>query len=425
MGTFKPLDYHKWAKEMDIVSWDSYPPRDVDPAWPAFCHDLMRGLKGGAPFMLMEQTPSQQNWQKYNSLKRPGVMRLWSYQAMAHGADTVMYFQWRRARGAQEKFHGAVVEHEGTSRPRVFQEVAALGRELEALGTQTLGGRVPARAAVLFDWENWWGIEYSSGPSVDLKYVPQISSWHKALFSLGIPTDVVSPGDDLSQYQLVIAPVLYMVKPGVAEKLAAWTQAGGTFVTTCFSGIVDQHDLAFLGGYPGPLREMLGIWAEEIDVLGPEDRNEAVFDEPFGTLSGAAPAHLLCDRIHLEGAQALARYGQDFYAGEPAFTVNAHGAGQAYYLATMLEQASLTELVRELCARHGIVSPLPGNIPAGIEVVPRVSPAGQTLLYVLNHATEPRTVALPAGDYADLLSGKTFHGTATLASRDVLILHMP
>ena len=157
---------------MDIVSWDNYPPRGADPAGIAFQHDLMRGLKEGQPFMLMEQTPSQQNWQPYNALKRPGVMRLWSYQAMAHGADTVMYFQWRRSRGAQEKYHGAVVEHVGTSdAARVPGSGASLGRELEALGTRTLGGRVPAQVALLFDWDNWWAVEYSSGPSVDLKYV--------------------------------------------------------------------------------------------------------------------------------------------------------------------------------------------------------------------------------------------------------------
>ncbi len=373
--------------------------------------------------MLMEQTPSQQNWQPYNSLKRPGILRLWSYQAMAHGADTVMYFQWRRSRGAQEKFHGAVVEHEGTSRPRVFQEVAALGRELETLGTQTLGGRVPADVAILYDWDNWWGIEYSSGPSVDLKYVPQVSSWYKALHAQGILADVVSPDADLSSYKLVLAPLLYMVKPGIAEKLDAFVQNGGAFVTTCFSGIVDESDLAFLGGYPGPLRPLLGVWAEEIDVLPPGVTNEVVFQTPFEGLSGAVQTHMLSDRIHPEGADVLATFGKDFYAGEPALTVNRRGAGQAYYLAAMLEGDGLAGLMRALCTRHGIASPLPGGLPpAGVECSVRVSPAGDTLLYVLNHADDARAVSLPPGEGTDLLTGKTFAGTVALAPRDVLIL---
>ncbi len=197
MGFFKPLDYHQWAAEVDVITWDSYPSYAHTPADIAFAHSLMRGLKEGEPWLLLEQTPSQQNWQKYNSLKRPGVMRLWSYQAMAHGSDAVMYFQWRQSCGGIEKFHGAVVSHEGSTRSRVFQEVARLGEELQSLGTQTLGGRVRSDAALLFDWENWWVIEYSAGPSVDLKYQPQAASFFAALHAGNIATDVLSPNAEV------------------------------------------------------------------------------------------------------------------------------------------------------------------------------------------------------------------------------------
>ena len=421
MGAFKPLDYHRWAREIDLISWDSYPAKDAPPADMAFSHSLMRGLKEGQPWLLMEQTPSQQNWQAHNSLKRPGVMRLWSYQAMAHGADAVMYFQWRRSRGASEKFHGAVVEHVGTSKPRVFQEVAALGKELEALGTRTLGGRVAAKAAVLFDWENWWAIEYSSGPTVDLKYVAQCQTYFRALHSLGIPTDVVSPDADLSRYGLVIAPVLYMVKPGIAEKLEEYTRGGGTFVTTYFSGIVDENDRVHLGGYPGPLRNLLGIWSEELDVLPPDQSQAVVFIPPFGELSGSYSGRLLFDRVHPEGAKVLATYGSDFYAGEPAVTVNDFGSGKAYYLATLLDPDALSGFLAKLCADHFLTPPLP-NTPPGVEVMPRVSPAGETLLYVLNHNAETLTVPLSDGSYTDLLTDRALSGEAALEGRGVLIL---
>ena len=421
MGSFKTLDYHKWAREMDVVSWDSYPGKDAPPADMAFQHSLMRGLKEGQPFLLMEQTPSQQNWQAHNALKRPGVMRLWSYQAMAHGADSVMYFQWRRSRGATEKYHGAVVEHEGTDRPRVFQEVAQLGRELEALGTRTLGGRVPARAAVLFDWENWWAIEYSSGPSVDLKYVPQCQAYFRALHGLNVPADVVSPEADLSGYDLVIAPVLYVVKPGIAEKLEEFTRRGGTFVTTFFSGIADETDLVYLGGYPGPLRNLLGIWAEEIDALTPQQSNSVVFETPFGGLSGSYPCRLLCDRVHAEGADVLATYGSDFYAGEPAVTVNRFGAGRAYYLATALDADALSAFMQKLCDELGIMPSLPG-VPPGVEVMPRICPSGETLTYLLNHNAQAVSVPLPEGEHNDLLTGQTLSGQAALEAYGVAIL---
>jgi len=423
MGPFKTLDYHRWAREMDIVSWDSYPGRGEPPASIAFNHALMRGLKEGQPWMLMEQTPSQQNWQAYNSLKAPGIMRLWSYQALSQGADAVMYFQWRRSRGATEKYHGAVVEHVGTSHPRVFQEVAALGRELESLGTQTLGGRVFAQAAILFDWDNWWAVEYSSGPTIDLKYVPQCKAYFQALHALGIPTDVVSPDADLSPYKLIFAPVLYMIKPGIAEKLEAWVWAGGTFVTTFFSGLVDENDRVYPGGYPGPLRPLLGLWAEEIDALSPQESNQVVFEEPFGGLNGSYPCRLLCDRVHLEGAQALATYGQNWYAGEPALTVNQCGGGKAYYLATALDPPALTELAAKLCTEAGIESPLGRRPSPSLEVSARVSPEGKTLLYLLNHNAGTVTEHLPPNRaYTDLLTGRSVSGQVALEPSAVLIL---
>lgn len=421
MGSFKPLDYHRWAKHLDVVAWDSYPRRHAKPADIAFQHSLMRGLKEGQPWLLLEQTPSQQNWQQHNSLKRPGVMRLWSLQAMAHGSDAVMYFQWRRSRGGPEKFHGAVVEHEGSNRPRVFREVAALGAELKQLGRRTLGARVEAKAAVLFDWENWWAVEYSSGPTVELKYQPQVFSYFAALHTLGITADVVSPEADLSRYNLVVAPVLYMVKPGVAERLKDYTRRGGTFLTTFFSGIVDENDRVHLGGYPGPLRDLVGVWAEEIDALAPDERNRVVFDQPFHGLTGSHPCGLLCDRIHSEGAEVLATYGDDFYAGEPAITRHRFGQGQAFYLATALDPEPLRAFMSAV-AREANLAPVLPRAVEGVEATVRLTPAGERQLYLLNHNKTPAEVDLPPGTHHDLLTRQTITGRVTLPPYGVAIL---
>lgn len=188
MGTFKGLDYFKWAKEMDVVSWDNYPSYDTPWSSIAMTHDLMRGLKD-EPFMLMEQTPSQQNWQKYNSLKRPGQMRAQSYQTLAHGADTIQFFQLRRSVGGCEKFHGAVIAHAGSENTRVFREVAQLGAELESFGDRTLGSRNEAEVGLIFDWDNYWALEYTSGPSEDLKYVDQIHQYYQYFYKKNIGVD--------------------------------------------------------------------------------------------------------------------------------------------------------------------------------------------------------------------------------------------
>lgn len=191
MGFYKPLDYQMWAKPMDFISWDNYPANEDPYSRIAMNHDLMRGIKGGQPFVLMEQTPSVTNWLAYNALKRPGVMRLWSYQAMAHGADAVLFFQMRRSIGACEKYHGAVIDHVGTENTRVFREISQLGKELQQLGDKTLGARSRAKAAILVDWDNWWAIEYSAGPSRDLKYLDEVFLYYRALEEQNYAVDII------------------------------------------------------------------------------------------------------------------------------------------------------------------------------------------------------------------------------------------
>lgn len=419
MGFYKPLDYFKWAKHMDIVSWDNYPGLNTPVSFTALAHDLMRGLKDGDPFMLMEQTPSQQNWQPYNSLKRPGVMRLWSYQAVAHGADTVMFFQLRRSIGACEKFHGAVIEHAGHANTRVFRETSALGHELQKLGDQLLDSRIEASVAILFDWDNWWAIDKSSGPTVALQYVEQIHKYYKALYNRNVQVDIVSVDSDLSGYKLVIAPVLYMVKPGLAAKLEQFTENGGTFVTTFFSGIVNENDLVTPGGYPGELRKLLGIWVEEIDALLPSMRNSIVMKETIGELSGSYECGMLCDLLHTEGADVLAEYGTDFYKGMPVLTRHAFGQGEAWYIASDGEESFIAGLLQHLCQQQSIQPVL--DTPAGVEAGRRVKD-GQAFLFLLNHNAEAATVELGSLQTSNMLEDQPVGSSIEVPGNGTIIL---
>lgn len=389
MGFYKPLDYKMWAKYMDVVSWDNYPSNEDSPAQIAMSHDLMRGINGGEPFLLMEQTPSVTNWLPYNALKRPGVMRLWSYQAVAHGSDSVMFFQMRRTVGACEKLHGAVIDHVGTNETRVFREVKALGAELKELGEQTLGAVTDAKAAIYFDWDNWWAIECSAGPNCDLKYKDEIYNYYQALYKLNIPVDIVGPEDDLGKYQLLIAPILYMTKTGYDEKIRTFVKNGGTFVTTFFSGIADEHDLIVTGGYPGKLRDIMGIWVEESDALPSGAENH------FTYRGKAYPAKLLCDLSHLEGAEALSVYEEDFYAQMPAITKNQFGDGRAYYVATRSSEEFYQTLMADICEECGVESLLAPQ--ENLEVTMRRNENGR-FLFLLNHSDrEQETVIKEAG----------------------------
>ncbi len=419
MGHYKPLDYFAWAPYLDVISWDSYPPMETHPADTALRHDLMRGLKNGQPFMLMEQTPSQQNWQPYNALKRPGVLRLWSHQAVAHGADAIMYFQMRRSRGACEKWHGAVISHAGHENTRVFREVAELGGELAQLGDDLLDARIESQVAILFDWENWWAVEMSSGPSKDLKYLSQIYKYYHAVWKLGIPIDFVSPASDLSKYRLLIAPLAYLLQPGFAEKVEKFIEAGGAFLTTFFSGMVDENDRVVLGGYPGELRKVTGIWAEEIDALPPDKTNEIVLQQPLGELSGSHQCSLVYDLIHAETAEVLAVYGKDFYAGRPALTRNRFGSGAAWYIASDPEGPFVDGLMAHICAEQkvsAVLAPQPG-----VEVTQRKK-NGQIFTFLLNNNEAPTDVDLGEIAGTELLSGEDLSGKSTIPGRGVWII---
>ena len=375
MGFYQPLDYRKWAKYMDFASWDNYPSPTDSPARMAMNHDLIRGLKSGKSFCLMEQTPSVTNWQPYNKLKRPGVMRLMSYQAVAHGADTVMFFQMRRSIGACEKYHGAVIDHAGHENTRVFREVSELGAELKCLQDATLDARTQAKVAIVFDWENWWGIDYSSGPSLLINYHQEALNYYEALFKQNIPCDIIGTEEDLSKYDLVIAPILYMIKGDYDEKLRQFVKNGGNFITTYFSGYVDDSDLVY-GAYPGKLRDILGIWVEESDALPEEESN------CFDLYGKEHTARILCDLVRPEGAEVIACYKEDFYADTPLLTRNAFGEGQAYYVGCSSDEAFYTDFLVQICKELKIeatMQPL-----ENVEVTRRVNEKG-SYLFILNH----------------------------------------
>ena len=412
MGTYKGLDYFKWAKEVDVVSWDNYPSFDTPWSHVALCHDLMRGLKQ-QPFMLMEQTPSQQNWQPYNSLKKPGQMRAQSYQTIAHGADTIQFFQLRRSQGGCEKFHGAVIEHVGTEDTRVFREVAELGHELENL-TPLIGATNKSKVALIFDWDNYWALEYTSGPNVDLKYVDQIQRYYAYFYQHHIAVDLISKDADFANYDLVVAPVLYLIEDGLDEKIARYTENGGHFLTTFMSGIVGASDNVILGGYPGPFRKLCGVWVEEIDALAPSQHNQVRFVD--GTVG---KSELLCDIIHLEGAESYGSYADNFYAGAPFATKNKFGEGVAYYVGTQLDEGTLDNLLNRITMDLGLEKTIDEVTP--LEVTVRET-ATQTFTFVINFTQKVVDLPQTFVGTTDALKNKKLTADTTLAPYDTLLI---
>lgn len=396
MGMYKPIDYHRWAPHLDFASWDNYPPQDAPPAWPALMHDLMRGIKGGQPFWLMEQTPSVTACRDVNPVKRPGVMRLWSLQAVAHGADAVLFFQMRASRGASEKYHGAVIGHAGRSDTRVFREVAALGAELDRLGAATLAARTPARVALLFDWDSWWALEMSDGPSRLIRYPQVVLGYYRALWDAGVDVDVIPVTADLSGYDVVVAPALHMLKGDIARRLEDVAAHGGSVLATFLSGRVDENDNAYLMDVPGPLGRLMGIRIDEWDAQGPDVVN------PVRLGDVEVESRLLFEIVQPTGAETVGTYRNDFYAGTPAVTRNTFGAGEGWYVAAGLDQPGISWVVRQVLSRHGLAGPYP-DVP-DLETAVRVAPDGARLLFLLNHNADPVEVPARTGG-TDLLTG--------------------
>lgn len=428
MEAFEGLNYWKFADVIDFVCWDSYPTwhgtkdeHDLA-AWVGLNHDMFRSIKGGKPFLLMESTPSLTNWQPVSKLKRPGMHLLSSMQAVAHGSDSVQYFQWRKSRGSSEKFHGAVIDHAGHEHTRVFRDVSEVGQMLSQLD-DIVGSTVHPQVAIIFDTENRWAVKQAQGPrNIGMNYEETVRMHYKPFWDMGIPVNVIDMDCDFSPYKLLIAPMLYMVRPGVGERIERFIENGGVFVSTYWSGIVDENDLCFLGGFPGPLRKALGIWSEELEGLHDCDANTIrVTSGSVSGLKGEFEVREICDLIHLETAEAIAEYGQDFYAGRPALTVNHFGKGKAYYIAARAEKPFYHAFYRGLTAQEGIPRVLDTELPQGVTAQLRTDGV-QDFVFLLNFTDRLQTVQLDGHKYTYVLSDEGVHQSIELQGYGAAIL---
>lgn len=427
MGTYRYLNYFEMAKHIDVVSWDAYPQyhaasmSDAETAVDiGFKHDLMRSLLR-RPFMLMESTPSCVNWTNINKMKRPGMHRLASLQTVAHGADTIQYFQWRKSRGASEKFHGAVVDHEGSENTRVFREVAELGKDLAKLD-EIIGTDTPAEAGIVYDWENEWAIADFQGFKHDRKYYETAKDFYRGFFNHARNVDFVPREGDFSRYKLLVAPMLYMTSEKTTDLLEKYVREGGTLVCTYMTGYVNENDLVHLGGFPGgKLRKIFGIWAEEMDVLHDNEHMQNKYEENELGLSGTFESRDFCEVIHPEGAEVIARYTAEYYAGTPCITVNAYGQGKAYFIGTRQNAEETEKIVNAIAARAGVHKIIAAEPPQDVKVLSRTD-GNHEYVFITNYALENRSVALDSGEYTDLLDGKTYTGSVTLEKYGVKVL---
>ena len=420
MHTYTGVNYFELGKLLDRSSWDNYPiwtndARDArEAAHSAFCHDLMRGVCGDKPFMMMESSPSAVNWQSINRLRTPGILMLQSLQAVAHGSDTVQYFQFRKGRGSSEKFHAAVVSHDNSDQNRVFKEICQVGEALSQL-TPVLGAGTENQIALVYDWENRWALEnakFGLNHTESRGYERTIDDHYSGFARAGYGIDVIDETCSMDKYRIVCGPMTYMLRPGFAEKVKNFVANGGTYISTYISGWVDEEDLCFMGGFPGPLREVMGIWDEECDAMDASQHNHFTWQGKTYEISD------FCALVHAENAQVLSALEDHFYQGYPALTVNTYGKGKAYYIAGRTGEEFLKDLYGTI-AREAGLAPLVENIPYGVLCSRRVGDQGE-FLFVMNTVPWKNDVTLPACQ--DIRTGKDMTGNVTLNPYEVLTL---
>ena len=397
MYDYDGLDYKKFKDVMDIVSWDNYPSWHKKDEYTtavdgAMQHDLMRSIRK-APFLLMESCPSATNWKPINKLKKPGMHLAASLQAVAHGSDSVLYFQLRQSQGASEKFHGAVIDHYGGDDTRVFREVTEVGEALEQI-REIVGSEIKCQAAVLYDRENDWALKDAQGPrNEDMHYQECVQKQYRALRRKGCNTDIITMEHDLSDYKLVTVPMAYMFYHGYAEKLCTFAENGGTLVISYWSGLVDETDKCYLEGTPHGLMEAAGIRTEEIDALYDWEENHGIPET--GNHLGITKSYTcknLCELAKVSDAEVMMRYSEDFYQGYPVLTHKKYGKGHVYYVAADMEAAFYEDFLGRAADEAGVDTPL-DFVPEGVSVTTRETEDTE-YLFIQNFAGKTETVSV-------------------------------
>lgn len=416
------LNYFAFRDALDVISWDNYPEwhnpymgneevaKDC-----AMTHDMMRSLQK-KPFLLMECTPNATNWQGVSKLKKPGMHQLSVIEAVAHGADSGQYFQLRQSRGSCEKFHSAVISNTGTESTRTFREVTDIGAVLEQLSDRVYGSGTPAETAILFDTENKWALDKCQGPrNIGLDYFGNIRRNYSYFWKNGINVDIIDSTFDLSGYKLVIAPMLYLFRDGIQEKLRRFVRNGGTLVTTCFTGVVNDTDLSFLGeATEDKLSDVLGLWVEEVDSLYDCESNRTTWNGKSYSLKE------LCEICHPTTCETLAVYETDFYAGKPVLTKNQFGKGVAYHVSASADTDFFHALYAKLAAACDLTYAIRTAVPDGVSLTWRQSDT-EKLIFVQNFGDSAAAVQLDQ-PYENILSGETVSGSLNIEKYGFAVL---
>lgn len=414
------LDYSRFAEVVDIVSWDSYPdwhnPYEslhVTAMKSAYVHDQYRSLKK-QPFLVMESTPSYVNWHAFNKAKKPGMHLLSGMQQLAHGSDSTLYFQWRQSLGNSEKFHGAVVEHDNSENNRVFQEVAAYGKRLDTLSS-IKGTQTEAKVAILFDWESNWALKRGGGfGRPTRRYIQTLQEHYRFFWERDIAVDILTPNQDFSNYALVVAPMLYLMREETMVALSEYVKNGGTLIGSYFTGMVNEHDRLHLGEWPQVLQILFGVLPKELDTLYPGEHNQILYKEQTYQTKD------YCGIVKETTGKVRATYQKDFYTGTPALVENRLGKGTAYYLAARTNLDFLEVFYQPIIEKLALQQRIVKASHPKVSIQSRTD-GTQSYYFLMNFSDEMQQLEL-LDPHLAIETNQTLTGILTFAPYEVKIL---
>jgi beta-galactosidase len=416
-------------RDLDFVAADNYPgfmaihmngsdsgtdaPMEMVAPMVSYSHDFSRSVKDGKPFLIMEEQSGKAGQPIFSPQPEPGQLRLWSYQAVAHGAMGINYFRWDTANfGAEEYWHG-LLRHDRSHSPG-FDEIQQTMRELKSLGREALMARYDAALALCYDNDAAWALAIQPGQP-RLKYSGEMVPWYGAMAASHAGVDIVDATQDLSPYKVVCAPAMYIVSAAQADRIRAYVEGGGTFIAGFRLGVKDEHSRMVATPLPGLLRDVMGVELVDYQPIYSEKQTVAF----SGALAGAnAECHVWADILAPQKAEVLATYAGGSYAGKAAITSNSFGRGKAIYLGAHLEPAVLARVLLTLIARAGV--PRQVEAPAGVEITTRRTER-QAWTYVLNHTAKEQSVTM-TGTYVDARDRAAISGPVRLEPYGVRVL---
>jgi beta-galactosidase len=385
------FDHYLLHKNLDLAAWDDYfPDGHLDPVLNAAEHDLVRGYKQ-KNFWVMETQPAFVNWGPVNAALPPGVTREMAWQAIGHGADAVLYWQWRSALNGQEQYHGAMVGPDGEPNP-VYGEIQQFGKELESIGPKLAGTGVHAEVAILQSYDSHWAIDFQKHTQ-KFDYVEQILDYYRAIEPVAQSIDIVSPDAELSSYKIVFAPALNVISESTAKNLLTYIRQGGHLVLGPRSGMKDEDNALQIRRQPGPLAEALGGYVEQYYALDKPT--------PVTSSAGSGEAAIWAEDLKplVPDAKTLMTYtaspeANQWLAGKTAAIAHLYGKGSITYIGAVLDAKLLRSAVESML-RDGDVQPLLPGLPAGVELMERSNAAHSRLWILINHTNAPQKIDLP------------------------------